>query len=456
MKFELNSRPMGRLIGVGMAVAVTVSWTVASQILRVRENGAAVTANSNNVPQSAGNDESNPVMIPFNDVMNDDLHEVYSEIVKSEQKKRESGIELNRSELPSQTTVSDAAEATEATTQATTQTTEASTEATAETSVTEASSEQTVSNGQLPFNYNDVCSIAADMNQLDDFVNKLHPTSLAWDTSDYTEHGFVHITLTSSYGVVMLDVKPIVQESDMIEPYTIDGAIVGSVNTSALPELDWYQRNKDSGCGIRSVTWLKAGFAVTPVRGIDVGAELAELTDHYLCVNGGGTTLYKAADVIMNEDKLNALVASENAYTFVGGRLYTISGYLDKYYSGKADSYQFADCDMIVQYGCNSIVDHNYISGSWIIEYAIKDDVVSGITFMNKSYYKKREVHGGATSSSTSSTNIVPDREDTTATTVASVTEEAAVTSVAESGESTAVTEPTEGLTTETLPEPLG
>lgn len=454
MKLALNNRLAGRIIGVSMAAAVTVSSTVASQLLRIREKNTSVTASSS-VPQSAKsaqNAESKTVIIPFDDSIGDDvndtlkddsgkLYEFYSKIAKSEKGKKGRGIgdthdtpdtETTEATLPSPTDVTE----TTTTTQTTTQTTSASTEAVTETNTTEAQPEQTVSNGKSPFNYSDVSSIAVNMNQLDDFVDKLAPTSFSWDTSGYAEHGCVQITLDSSYGSVTLDVKPIEQEGETIEPYTINGEIGGTVNAGAFIDSDWYRQNKDCGCGIRSVTWLRAGFAIKPVRGISVGTGLAELTDHYLCVNGGATTLYKAADVITNEEKLNTLLASENAYTFVGGRLYTINGYLDKYYSGRANSYQFADCDMVVQYGCNSIVDHNYISGSWIIEYAIKDDSVAGITFMNKSYYKKREVRGGATSSSTGTTGSAIGREEVTTTTSAATT--AAETTVTTSAESAA------------------
>lgn len=455
MNTQHNKRLTGRLIGIGMAAAVTVSWTVASEWLRVNDNGAAVTANGVNTPQSAKNAEDNIVIIPFNDTIGEDssdnsrkLYEVYSEIVKSEQKKNRTVIERNFSEFPPVPPVFEDDEPTTQTTlpdetEAASQTTEAATTASDATDVTAPLSEQTVSNGKLPFNYNDVSSIAVDMNRLEDFVNTLNPVSLEWDTSDYAEHGCVHITLTAADGTVTLDVKPI-EQVELIEPYTIDGAVSGTVNANALANWEWYRQNRDSGCSLRAVTWLREGFAIAPVRGIDVGTALAELTNEYLCVNGGGTTLYKAADVIANEEKLNALLSAENAYTFVGGRLYTLSGYLDKYYSGKSDgSYQFSDCDMVVQYGCNSIVDHNYVSGSWIIEYAIKDDVVTGITFMNKSYYKKREVHGGATSSSTSSTSVVPVLDNATDTTEPSAAEPS-VTVAAESGESTAVTQTTD------------
>ena len=36
-------------------------------------------------------------------------------------------------------------------------------------------------------------------------------------------------------------------------------------------------------------------------------------------------------------------------------------------------------------------MEHNYTTGSWIIEYAVKEDIVIGISFMNKSYYKNEQ-----------------------------------------------------------------
>ena len=36
-------------------------------------------------------------------------------------------------------------------------------------------------------------------------------------------------------------------------------------------------------------------------------------------------------------------------------------------------------------------MEHNYTTGSWIIEYAVKEDSVVGISFMNKSYYKTEQ-----------------------------------------------------------------
>ena len=126
----------------------------------------------------------------------------------------------------------------------------------------------------------------------------------------------------------------------------------------------------------------------TPIRNIRIGSSLAQLTDSFLCVNGGATTLYRASDVIKDQNKLNSILAAENLYTFVGGRVYSIGSYLDKYYNGREHSFRFEDCDYVVQYGCNSIMEHNYTTGSWIIEYAVKEDSVIGISFLNKSYYR--------------------------------------------------------------------
>lgn len=454
MKFELNNRLINRLIGISMAAAVIVSCNVASQISDIRTKRACVTANSVSIPQSSDNSEKSTVIIPFNENINDGLqedsrklYEVYSRIAETEQTRSSRTTHETTVGSDSQTCSQTVAETTTTTTaQTTSQTTVDLSQTLPGTNTTEPRGEQTVSNGRLPFNYNDVSSIAANMNDLGDFVDKLQPSSFGWDTSEYSDHGYVQITLTSAIGGITLDVKPMDQEEDAIEPYTIDGEVTGTVNAGALSDLDWYKQNKESGCGICSVTWLKPGFAVDPVRGIDVGTGLAELTDNYLCVNGGATTLYKAADVIEDQDKLSALLASENAYTFVGGRLYTMGGYLDKYYSGRTDSYQFADCDMVVQYGCNSIIDHNYISGSWIIEYAINNDTVAGITFMNKSYYKDTKVHGGATSSSTGTSfqneetvaPVTPEVQTTATTTAQKSTER---TDNVKSGENLNVTE---------------
>ena len=422
MGFQLNNRLVNRLIGISMAAAVIVSCNVVSQISDIKAKNASVTANGQNTPQSCESAGNSVVIIPFSDGMNDNsqydshkLYEVYSKMVEDEKKNEKRTTGNAGDSVSSQTSAEAVTQTTvDSTTQTTTQTSSVSSQTISDTTVTQAGSEQTVSNGKLPFNYNDVSSIAANMNNLGNFVDTIAPVSFSWDASEYADRGYVQVTLTSASGSITLDVKPIQQEAEEIEPYTIDGEVSGIINANSLSELDWYKYNKDSGCVIRSVTWLRPGFAVEPVRGIDIDTGLAELTDNYLCVNGGATTLYKAADVIESEDKLNALLASENAYTFVGGRLYTMDGYLQKYYGGKTDSYEFADCDMVVQYGCNSIIDHNYISGSWIIEYAISHDAVAGISFMNKSYYKKTEVHGGSTSSSTGSTSATDGEKEAT------------------------------------------
>jgi hypothetical protein len=243
-----------------------------------------------------------------------------------------------------------------------------------------------VSNGMKPFNYNDVSSVASEMKTLGDFAEKVSPSSLSWNTEEYAENGCVRITLQAESGMAVLDVRPVTPEEKT--EYLIDGEKSGSVKGDQLGEWEWFEQNSSAGCNISSVTWILPDFGVRPVRGIDIGSGLAEVTDNYLCVNGGATTLYKASDVISDQNKLNAILTDENQYTFVGGRVYSIGSYLDKYYNGKEHSFLFEDCDYIVQYGCNSIMEHNYTTGSWIIEYAVKEDVVIGISFMNKSYYK--------------------------------------------------------------------
>ncbi len=265
---------------------------------------------------------------------------------------------------------------------------------------TESESEPKESNGEPPFNYADVSSIASDINTLGDFVSRLSPSSLRWDTSDYAATGCVRVTLDCDGGCVVLDVKPSVSGE---EPYTIDSEVSGSLDARAIGEWQWMKDNSSAGCNISSVTWTSAEFGIPAVRGIKVGGTLASLTDQYLCVNGGATTLYKASDVIEDQNKLNSILAAENLYTFVGGKVYSIGSYLEKYYSGREQSFRFEDCDYIVQYGCNSIMEHNYTTGSWIIEYAIKEDVVTGISFMNKSYYKNEPKAVISTNSSSGS-----------------------------------------------------
>jgi len=241
--------------------------------------------------------------------------------------------------------------------------------------------EDIVSNGMQPFNYNDVSSIADELSTLGDFVDYLTPEDITWDSSEYDDSNCVKISLSSVHGTVVLYVKP-----DSGIPS--DSEETGNVSENDIADWQWLSENRDAGCNISSVTWLDSEFGITPVRGIGIGSTLAELTAQYLCVNGGATTLYRASDVIEDQNKLNSILSAENLYTFVGGKVYSIGSYLDKYYHGKEHTFVFEDCDYVVQYGCNSIVEHNYTTGSWIIEYAVKEDYVIGIDFMNKSYYK--------------------------------------------------------------------
>ena len=243
---------------------------------------------------------------------------------------------------------------------------------------------ESVSNGMQPFNYNDVSSIAYDLSTLGDFVDHLLPEQISWDSSEFNSNGCVKITLDSEHGSTVLYVKP----SGDIPSDTEES---GSVSGDEIEDWQWLTENRSSGCNISSVTWLDSEFGIEPVREIGIGSTLAQLTDKYLCVNGGATTLYRASDVISEQNKLNSILAAENLYTFVGGKVYSIGSYLDKYYNGKEHTFIFEDCDYVVQYGCNSIMEHNYTTGSWIIEYAVKEDSVIGISFMNKSYYKTEQ-----------------------------------------------------------------
>lgn len=259
---------------------------------------------------------------------------------------------------------------------------------------------ESISNHMLPFNYNDVSSVGDRLSTLEDFVNNLHPEKISWDLSEYDDNGCVKITLDSAHGSSVLYVKPsgsIPSESEKS----------GSVSGDQIDSWQWWKDNQTSGCNISSVTWLDNELGIAPVRDIGIGSTLAHLTDRYLCVNGGATTLYRASDVITDQNKLNAILSAENLYTFVGGRVYSIGSYLDKYYHGKEHTFRFEDCDYVVQYGCNSIMEHNYTTGSWIIEYAVKEDIVTGISFMNKSYYKNEQRI--AVSTNTPSSGSEPD-----------------------------------------------
>ena len=262
---------------------------------------------------------------------------------------------------------------------------------------------ESVSNGMQPFNYNDVSSIADDINTFGDFVDKLTPSLISWDGSEYNDNGCVRVILESVHGIVVLDVKP-------ISGALSDDEQIGSISGNKITDWNWLEENRNAGCNISSVTWIDASFGIDPVRGIEIGSTLAKLTDTFLCVNGGATTLYRASDVIEDQNKLNSILAAENLYTFVGGRVYSIGSFLDKYYNGKEHTFRFEDCDYVVQYGCNSIIEHNYTTGSWIIEYAVKEDVVIGISFMNKSYYKneqKTAISTNISSSGSESTIII-------------------------------------------------
>ena len=51
-------------------------------------------------------------------------------------------------------------------------------------------------------------------------------------------------------------------------------------------------------------------------------------------------------------------------------------------------------------------MDHNYTTGSWIIEYAVREDQVIGISFMNKSYYKNEQKTAISATISSSGTEL--------------------------------------------------
>ncbi len=390
------------MTGLCTAVAMMISMSAISMAIRIMPCSRSLVADSgakagNPVPSEIKEITVNePAEIEWEDA--EKLNRTYNackKAISSRRKKKkkstaaasEAEITVREEEMTS-TTATTTAPSEEHTTVTTTMPSQSATTAMTM-PTTEAGNHdeasRSVSNGQKPFNYNDVSSIAAEMETLSDFVRKVSPTSIGWNTDEYNEKGCVRITLTSEYGYAVLDVKPVTAGSD---PYLIDGEKSGSVSGSNVSDWQWYIDNKEAGCNISSVVWTSADFGIKPVRNVTIGSTLAALTDHYLCVNGGATTLYKASDVIKDQNKLNAILSDENIYTFVGGRVYSIGSYLDKYYHGKEHTFLFEDCDYIVQYGCNSIMEHNYTTGSWIIEYAVKEDIVTGISFMNKSYYK--------------------------------------------------------------------
>ncbi|MGN0475185.1 MAG: hypothetical protein ACI4IJ_08860 [Acutalibacteraceae bacterium] len=403
MKFELNNVWAGRIIGIGMAAAVAVTVAIAAEVLDIKQNASAISNDSSAMVEKSENaDDDNATIVPFADRSLDDLtgdggtvQSVYDELRSTEGNKKASTA---TTASKSTTAPSAASSATSETVVTTTTSAASKPEAT-----TSSTAEPTVSNGKREFNYEDVSGIAAELKTLEDFVTALNPTSFTWDATEYAVDGYVQISLISGYGVVTLDVKPVLPFAGYGE-ISLENQITGGTSSSSITDWEWYKNNKESGCNICSVTWLAEEFAVAPVRDIKIGTAMTEVIGSYLCVNGGATTLYKASDVITDQNKLNKLLEGENAYTFVGGRVYSIGSYLEKYYYGKENSYRFADCDYVIQYGCNSVMDYDYITGSWIIEYAVKDDVVQGITFMNKSYYAP--VNAPSTEDTKSTTSI--------------------------------------------------
>lgn len=396
MKLAFNLQWLNRTVGIGVAASILAA--VSFSALFSRPDTGTVTADASVKARdyADGTASAESVVIPFNDAdhaglkkNSKKLYEVYEKLVESESEHRKNPNETGRTSQPASDTDTDSSRISEPSTQQTTVTTTVSTE---KTQATQTQAEPNVSNGKTPFNYDDVSSIGRELNTLADFVERTAPDAIDWDTSASGDSGYVKISLLSQKGRVTLDVKPIT-DTDI-------GDQSGSVSGETLKDWKWYSENKQGGCNISSVSWTAPGYGIEPVRGIDVGTSLAELTDHYLCVNGGATTLYKASDVIEDQSKLNAILSAENAYTFVGGRVYTVDSYLNKYYSDRPDECSFADCDCVVQYGCNSVMEHNYTTGSWIVEYAVKDDTVTEITFMNKSYNKREASTAVSTSSS--------------------------------------------------------
>ena len=420
MKYKNTSGKylMSITCGLCLALAVLASMLVAEVADRAVYNRRSFTAENGKAiydHEDAAVTEitvSQPVEIAGNDFAKlQEAYKVCKEIVDTEENtSKENTVALSedtQSTTSATTVVSDENTTTTTTvpSQIVTTTTSASRESNEEES-------ETVSNGKDPFNYNDVSSIASDLNTLGNFVEKLSPDKISWDASDYDKNNCVKITLESEHGCAVLFVKP-------NGGLPSDETLTGSVKGDAIGSWQWVEDNRNAGCNISSVTWFDSQFGIAPVRDTGIGSTLAQLTDRYLCVNGGATTLYRASDVIGEQNKLNAILEAENLYTFVGGRVYSIGSYLDKYYNGRENAFRFEDCDYVVQYGCNSIMEHNYTTGSWIIEYAVKEDSVVGIDFMNKSYYQTEKKPAASTNISSSGSEA-----DTTSTTRAVASED--------------------------------
>lgn len=386
--------------GLCLAISMLTALSIVS-LSSMRHGGRSLTADNGakvyNPSDSAVTEitVAEPVELGFDD--SEVVKRAYKEYKKNfdaKEKKKDKDEDTVIQEDTQSTTSATSSTGDEQTTVTTTVTSQTSS-TTAANRDPEQSDTERVSNNMQPFNYNDVSSIADDLSTLGDFVDKLSPSSVSWDCSEFSDNGCIKVTLESNLGSVTLHVKPLTEDFSEIEQS-------GSINSDEIINFQWLDENRGAGCNISSVTWTDATFGIVPVRKIGIGATLAQLTDGYLCVNGGATTLYRASDVIKDQNKLNSILAAENLYTFVGGRVYSIGSYLDKYYNGKEHTFKFEDCDYIVQYGCNSIMEHNYTTGSWIIEYAVREDSVVGISFMNKSYYRTEQKTAVSTNISSS------------------------------------------------------
>lgn len=392
MNINWDKRTISKVTALSLACAISVTASIATTSAKLENSKNALAIDRQNAYiENQQQADKQPSIVPFvedattsNDSFEneDALQSVYNRILEESRKADTTKTAPSKKETTASTTTQ-----TSASEMVTTTTT--ATVNIVNNNSSEKPEEQTVTNGKGEFNYSDVTSIAENLNTLEDFVEAVSPQSYCWDTTEYTATGNVTISLIAQSGIVTLDVKPLAA-LDEKNP-TIDGQQAGSVNASSITEWEWYEANKASGCNISSVTWLSEEFGISVVRDIKLGSSMAEVTQNYLCINGGASVLYKASDVITNQQKLNELLANENVYTFVGGKVYGMSSYLEKYYSGKEHSYRFADCDYVIQYGCNSIMEYDYTTGSWIIEYAVKDDCTVGITFMNKSYREQAD-----------------------------------------------------------------